>query len=117
MLRGVQFDFDKANLRPDSSVVLDEAASILSRRDDVRVRIEGYTDATGPESYNQTLSERRAESVRRYLVERGVAAERLGTAGFGDAAAWLGSRSNTPYSTSSRRGPLSPSVPSGPSAR
>ncbi|UCE87754.1 MAG: OmpA family protein, partial [Deltaproteobacteria bacterium] len=80
----VNFDFDKAEVRADAAVILDEAASILKRNPDVRVQIDGHTDATGPEVYNQGLSERRAEAVERYLVEQGVAAESLSTVGYGE---------------------------------
>jgi len=85
VLRGVNFDFDKSEIRPDAAVILDEAASMLSGRPDVAVRVEGYTDATGPEAYNQGLSERRAASVRKYLVGNGIAASRLTSAGFGES--------------------------------
>ena len=74
VLRGVNFDFDKSEIRPDAAVILDEVVSILSGKPDVQVRVEGHTDATGPEDYNQGLSERRAASVRKYLVENGIAA-------------------------------------------
>jgi outer membrane protein OmpA-like peptidoglycan-associated protein len=85
VLRGVNFDFDKWEIRPDAAVVLDQAASMLSGRSDIAVRVEGHTDATGPEAYNQGLSERRAASVRRYLSEGGLAASRLTSAGFGES--------------------------------
>jgi len=85
VLRGVNFDFDRAVIRPDASVILDEVSSMLSGRPDVAVRVEGYTDATGPEAYNQGLSQRRAASVREYLVEHGIAASRLTSAGLGES--------------------------------
>jgi len=95
VLRGVNFDFDKSKIRPDAAVILeirpdaavilDEAASMLSGRSDVVVRVQGHTDATGPEAYNQSLSEQRAASVRKYLVEHGIAASRLTSAGLGES--------------------------------
>ena len=85
VLRGVNFDFDKSEIRPDASVILEEAASILSGKPDVQVRVEGHTDATGPEAYNQGLSERRADSVRTYLVEHGIAEAQLTSVGFGES--------------------------------
>ncbi len=84
VLRGVNFDFDKADIRADAAVILDEAASILNRSRRFQVRVEGHTDSTGPAEYNQGLSERRAAAVKRYLVEQGVSASRLQTAGFGE---------------------------------
>jgi OOP family OmpA-OmpF porin len=84
VLRGVNFDFDKSAIRPDAAIILDEAASILSGKPGVRVRVEGHTDSTGPESYNQGLSERRAASVLKYLVGHGIEAGRLTSIGFGE---------------------------------
>lgn len=85
VLRGVNFDFDKSEIRPDASVILDEAASLLSGKPDVKIRVEGHTDATGPEAYNQGLSERRADSVRKFLVEKGIGEPRLTSVGFGES--------------------------------
>lgn len=85
VLRGVNFEFDRAQIRPDAEVILDEAARILEDRPDVRVRIEGHTDAVGPESYNQRLSERRAEAVQRYFVEQGLDPQRFETVGLGES--------------------------------
>ncbi len=84
VLRGVNFDFDKSEIRPDAAVILDEAIRILADRPTVRIRVEGHTDWTGTEAYNQGLSERRAAAVKRYLVEHGIAADRLQTAGYGE---------------------------------
>jgi OOP family OmpA-OmpF porin len=80
-LRGVNFAFDKANIRPED----DEAARMLEMCGSKRVRIEGHTDATGPEAYNQGLSQRRAQSVLNYLVAKGVASSRLQAAGLGES--------------------------------
>jgi OOP family OmpA-OmpF porin len=85
VLRGVNFDFDKSLIRADAGVILDEVVSILSGKPDVQIRVEGHTDATGPDAYNQGLSERRAASVRKYLVEQGIAASRLSAVGFGES--------------------------------
>ena len=72
MLRGVQFDLDKADIRPDAGVILDEAANQLGQVPGARVSVEGHTDSTGSDAYNQSLSERRASSVKDYLVGKGV---------------------------------------------
>jgi OOP family OmpA-OmpF porin len=81
----VNFDFDKANIKAEFAPVLDEAAQILKDNPQVSVIIEGHTDSIGSETYNQRLSERRAESVRRYLVDKGVDASRLETHGYGES--------------------------------
>jgi outer membrane protein OmpA-like peptidoglycan-associated protein len=86
VLRGVNFDFDKSEIRPDAAVILDEVVSILSGAPDTQVRIEGHTCSMGPDAYNQGLSERRAASVLKYLVEHGIATSRLSSAGFGESS-------------------------------
>jgi OOP family OmpA-OmpF porin len=84
VLRGVNFDFDKSNIRPDAAVILDEAVVALGSSSSA-VMVEGHTDWIGTEEYNQGLSERRSESVRRYLTEHGVDESRLSTAGYGES--------------------------------
>ncbi|MEW6299327.1 MAG: OmpA family protein, partial [Thermodesulfobacteriota bacterium] len=84
VLRGINFDFDRATIKPEFEPVLDEAARLLQENPTVRVTIEGHTDAIGTEAYNLRLSRRRAEAVKRYLVAKGVAAERLATVGRGE---------------------------------
>ncbi len=84
VLRGVNFDFDKSNIRPDAAVILDEAVRILGSSGP-SVSVEGHTDAIGTDAYNQGLSERRANSVKTYLVEHGVDGSRLSTAGYGES--------------------------------
>jgi OmpA-OmpF porin, OOP family len=83
VLRGVHFDFNKSDIRADSRPVLDEAVSNLNENPNVRVSVEGHTDGIGSVEYNQQLSVRRAEAVFRYLVNHGVAPERMEVAGFG----------------------------------
>lgn len=74
VLRGVNFDFDKSEIRPDARVILDEAVSILQGHPGVRVLCEGHTDGKGSIPYNQRLSMRRATAVRNYLVSKGIPA-------------------------------------------
>jgi outer membrane protein OmpA-like peptidoglycan-associated protein len=85
VLRGVNFDFDKATIRADARPVLDEAIRILRQEGGVVVVAEGHTDAIGSTDYNQTLSEHRAEAVRRYLVNGGIEAGRIRTEGYGES--------------------------------
>jgi OOP family OmpA-OmpF porin len=84
VLRGVNFDFDKSNIRPDAAVILDEAVRILGGSGPA-VSIEGHTDWIGSDAYNAGLSERRANSVQAYLIEHGVSAARLSTVGYGES--------------------------------
>lgn len=84
VLRGINFDFDKANIKKEFVPVLDEAAQILKDNTKVQVTVEGHTDSKGTDEYNQRLSERRAKAVKQYLVSRGVEASRLDTVGKGE---------------------------------
>ena len=85
-LKGVNFDFDKATLRPDAVSILSEATEILKRYPDLRVEVAGHTDSKGTDAYNQKLSERRAKAVYDYLAGNGVAASRLvGPVGYGES--------------------------------
>ncbi|HTY19940.1 MAG TPA: OmpA family protein [Myxococcota bacterium] len=84
-LPGVNFDFAKATIRPDGEKVLGEWEARLEQCTDVHVAVHGFTDSIGSEAYNLKLSQRRADSVRDFLVKRGIAASRLETKGFGKA--------------------------------
>lgn len=79
----ILFDFDKSDIRPSAADALKQVASILRERAKGTVTVEGHTDAKGTPAYNQTLSERRADSVRRWLVEQeGLTGVNFKTAGF-----------------------------------
>ncbi len=84
MAGSVLFDFDSDRIRPDAERSLEQVAGILRDIPDRPVRIEGHTDSIASEAYNQRLSERRAESVRRWLVHHGIDAKRLEAIGFGE---------------------------------
>jgi len=69
----VLFDFDKADLRAEAAPALDKVVAVLHAYPKAGVLIEGHTDGKGNDQYNQKLSERRADSVRRWLAEHGIA--------------------------------------------
>lgn len=83
VLRGVHFDFNKYNIRPDAAPILDEAADILSKHPDVTIDVNGYCDVIGSYRYNLKLSDRRAAAVAHYLEGKGIPASRLVTHGYG----------------------------------
>ena len=85
-LTGVNFDFDKATLRPDSAPVLEKARDALKARPAMKVMVQGHTDNVGTDAHNQQLSTARAEAVRRWLEAQGIAAARLSSQGFGKTA-------------------------------
>ena len=85
VLRGINFDFDKSDIKPEFVPVLDEAVEILKEHPDINVIIEGHTDWTGTEEYNLGLSKRRAASVCNYLVKKGISQNSLETVGYGEA--------------------------------
>jgi outer membrane protein OmpA-like peptidoglycan-associated protein len=83
-LSDVLFDTGSANLKPGAREKLAKVAGILLSHPGLKLQIEGHTDSVGSTEYNQRLSESRADSVRTYLVEQGIASHSVGTAGFGE---------------------------------
>lgn len=85
VLHGVNFETDSATLTAMAKRHLDEVAAMLRDRRDTVVRVEGHTDSIGAAAYNLDLSQRRAESVKTYLVRQGVDAKRLQARGYGES--------------------------------
>lgn len=85
-LEGVNFEYDSAELTPESLPVLDKSGQLLVDVPEMRVRIEGHTDSDGTAEYNQGLSQRRAEAVKLYLVKRfNLDAKRIEARGYGES--------------------------------
>ena len=84
VLRGVNFEFDKANLTVNAKTLLDNVAEELTAYPDIKVEVGGHTDAKGSDEYNQKLSEGRAASVLKYLKSKGIAADRMTSVGYGE---------------------------------
>lgn len=80
----VSFDFDSAAIKPAFVPPLEKVANIVRQYDKTIVHIAGHTDSVGPDAYNMTLSQRRADSVAQFLAERGVAWQRLRAEGRGE---------------------------------
>jgi outer membrane protein OmpA-like peptidoglycan-associated protein len=80
----VHFDFDRYSLRAEATRVLDEAIRAMTDNPELNLEVEGHTCSIGTAEYNLALGERRATSVREYLVSRGVAATRLRTVSYGE---------------------------------
>lgn len=79
------FDFDKSTIKPEGRQVLDQVADTVQSIDLETLIATGHTDSIGAEAYNQKLSERRANAVKAYLVNKGVPADRIYTEGKGEA--------------------------------
>lgn len=79
------FDFDRASIRPESRPVLGQVLTLLQENPGLRIELHGHTDHIGTEDYNQSLSERRALAVRDWLLQQGVASNRLRARGFGES--------------------------------
>ena len=82
-ISGPNFDFDKVHLRPEGEAKVDHAVRVMQENPSMRVVVEGYTDSIGSDAYNMQLSERRAETVRDYMVKKGISPSRITTRGFG----------------------------------
>lgn len=83
LLKDVHFDFDRYDIREQDAQILKENAAILLKYPEVKVQIEGHCDERGTAEYNLALGERRANSVKKYLISLGVPAERLSTISYG----------------------------------
>lgn len=85
-LEGVNFAYNSAELAPAATTKLNEAVAMLKENMDMNIRIEGHTDSRGTEEYNMNLSQRRADSVVKYLTDNGIAASRLSSVGRGEGS-------------------------------
>ena len=85
ILSGVNFDFNKAVVRPDAKEILKSDIKILKENPQIRVEVQGHTDDTGTAEYNMGLSDRRANAIKDYLISQGIAANRLTAKGYGES--------------------------------
>ncbi len=80
----VHFDYDRADIRPDDAAALDGKVAILQANPNLRIRVHGHCDERGSDEYNLALGNRRATSVKQYLVNRGIDASRIDTQSWGE---------------------------------
>jgi OOP family OmpA-OmpF porin len=85
ILDDVLFDFDRSTIKPEAAGILDRLVSFMNENKDKKVSLSGHTDSVGTEAYNQKLSERRVNSVRDYVVKKGVSAGSISGQGFGES--------------------------------
>jgi outer membrane protein OmpA-like peptidoglycan-associated protein/tetratricopeptide (TPR) repeat protein len=85
VLKNIFFDFDKATLRPESKTELENLYTFLTEHGEVKVELSGYTDSAGDEKYNKKLSDKRADEVVKFLIDKGIAKNRLSGKGYGES--------------------------------
>lgn len=85
VLNNIFFDFDKSTLKPESNPELNRIVSVMKEKSGMQIEIAGHADATGPESYNLKLSERRARAVVQYLTREGIGNARISVVFYGEA--------------------------------
>ena len=83
-LRHIYFDLDKSNIRKDAKVELEKIVEVLTQNPSIKIEIGSHTDSRQSKAYNQGLSQRRAQSTLNYLVNRGIAKNRLTAKGYGE---------------------------------
>lgn len=83
LIDNIFYDFDKATLRPESTQALDELVGLLNENPNVTIELSAHCDYKGSSAYNKGLAQRRAESVVNYLIEHGIAEDRLSPVGYG----------------------------------
>ena len=81
--KGIRFDFDKWDIKPEFYPNLNNIVDYLKKKSDVKIEIQGHTDNVGTKKYNKVLSEKRAREVLRYFVKEGITKERLYAVGYG----------------------------------
>ncbi|WP_028898265.1 OmpA family protein [Prevotella sp. HUN102] len=84
MIDNIFYDFDKATLRPESEAALDDLVKLLNENPNVTIELSAHTDYKGSADYNKRLSQRRADAVVAYLIEHGIASDRLSPVGYGE---------------------------------
>ncbi len=83
-IENIYYDFDKWNIRPDAAAELDKTVAFLKENPQLTVELGSHTDSRGSDSYNQRLSQRRAESAVKYIVDNGVDKKRITAKGYGE---------------------------------
>ena len=85
LIDNIFYDFDKATLRPESTEALDQLVKLLNENPHVTIELSAHTDYKGSDQYNERLSQRRAESMVKYLIDHGIASDRLTPKGYGES--------------------------------
>ena len=84
VIKNIYYDFDKWNIRPDAATELDKLVNILTENPDINIELGSHTDARGSFTYNDVLSQNRAESAVSYIISKGIASDRITAQGYGE---------------------------------
>lgn len=84
-IQNIYFAFDKSNIKADAAVDLAKVVEVLKQYPNMKIAINSHTDSRGTKAYNQKLSERRAESTKKWIISKGISADRLQAKGFGES--------------------------------
>ncbi len=84
VLENIYYDFDKSFIRDDAKPSLDNLTQVLNQNPDIRIQLSSHTDCRGSNSYNEELSQRRAQAAVDYLISKGINTERLVAKGYGE---------------------------------
>src|SRR5699024_5630276 len=84
-LQPIYFDFDKHNIRPDAAIELSKVLEAMKMYPALVIHIESHTDSRGDDDYNMALSDRRAQSTMKWLIDNGIEAKRLTAKGYGES--------------------------------
>ncbi len=85
LIDNIFYEFDRADLTPESTEALDQLVGMMNENPNITIELSAHCDYRGNDDYNQRLSQRRAESVVRYLIQHGVAKDRLTAVGYGES--------------------------------
>lgn len=80
----IYFDYDKSNIRKDASLVLDKVVAVMEAHPEIIVESGSHTDSRGPDAYNLSLSDRRANSTVDYIISQGISPDRISGKGYGE---------------------------------
>ncbi len=83
-LRDIYYDYDKSYIRPDAASVLDDLIAIMQKYPSMEIDFGSHTDSRGSDTYNKSLSQRRTDAAKAYLVEKGIASNRVIASGYGE---------------------------------
>ncbi|MBE9600647.1 OmpA family protein [Pedobacter sp. MC2016-24] len=84
VLKNINYDFDKSDIRPDAARILDNVLNVMLQNPSLKIELSSHTDSRGKDAYNMTLSQQRAQSAVNYLVSKGVARDRMEARGYGE---------------------------------